>query len=162
MNRGGLANTRNALIFAGGVIACSVLLAMSMGSQFTPTYETEGSASEEAEPATTASASRAQASAPRAQQTGPSANEFFGDFDGFAEDQALIDDTKGFDPKPVDDPSVIIESEPNRAASAPEGSQVTTRRSSTRSSPGQEGEDEVRRTKPAQPQDDIDWKTPGG
>ncbi|MEL6237924.1 MAG: hypothetical protein AAFQ90_04940 [Pseudomonadota bacterium] len=154
MNGGGLANSRNALIFAGGVIACSVLLAMSMGSQFTPTSETEGSASEEAEPATTASA-------PRAQQTGPSANEFFGDFDGFAEDQALIDDTKGFDPKPVDDPSVIIESEPNQAASAPEGSQVTTRRSSTRSSPGQEREDEVRRTKPAQPQDDIDWKTPG-
>lgn len=107
-----LANIKGALIFAGGVTVAAVLIAGSMGSQFTPQardgYEAQEDAPEQ----------RERLSKPNrpavAQNTNSTTDEeFFGDFSGFADDTDLIDDTSGFDPTPQKDTSVLLEPAPS-------------------------------------------------
>ncbi|MEO1047025.1 MAG: hypothetical protein AAFR32_02915 [Pseudomonadota bacterium] len=95
---GVIANSKSALAFAGGVLVSAALIAMSMGSQFTPKPQDEDYAEEEVE-----SSEEATERAPsRAREAKP---VVFGDF---GDDTDLIDDTGGFDPTPSEEPMVIV------------------------------------------------------
>ncbi|MEM6856851.1 MAG: hypothetical protein AAF559_03195 [Pseudomonadota bacterium] len=113
-----LTNVKGALIFAGGVTISAVLIAGSMGSQFTPQardrYEAQEDAPEQ----------RERLSKPDRRAVARDANnttdqEFFGDFSGFADDTELIDDTSGFDPTPQKDTSVVLEPAPSLGNNEP-------------------------------------------
>ncbi|MEM9086439.1 MAG: hypothetical protein AAGB23_10995 [Pseudomonadota bacterium] len=95
---GVIANSKSALAFAGGVLVSAALIAMSMGSQFTPKPQDEDYAEEEvdsSEEATERAPSRPREAKP----------VVFGDF---GDDTDLIDNTGGFDPTPSEEPMVIV------------------------------------------------------
>ena len=92
----GLTNSRNALIFAGGVIVCAVFAASTLGSQFTPGNGAPGD-----------SGAMPQPPKPPVSQVAPEPQptddeSVFGDYQAFSDDE-LIDDTSGFDPMSDDD-----------------------------------------------------------
>ena len=95
---GVIANSKSALAFAGGVLVSAALIAMSMGSQFTPKAQEDEYAEEEVE-----SSEETQESAPTVARNPKPV--VFGDF---GDDTDLIDDTGGFDPTPSAESMVII------------------------------------------------------
>jgi hypothetical protein len=103
------ANTKGALIFAGAVIAFAALIGGSMGSQFVP-----GSAGDDLDVQAAAEEGTPAESAEPESEAEPSGfaeeDSVFGEFQGFASDEELIDDTAGFNAGPVDDePFTVIE-----------------------------------------------------
>ncbi|MDY7097293.1 MAG: hypothetical protein SXU28_04060 [Pseudomonadota bacterium] len=105
MANGFLGGSKGALIFAGGVIACSALVAMSMGSQFTPKSESGYTADRGVAPPPVTKTGDSAAPAPQQQQQ----EAVFGEFAGFADDAELIDDTSGFDPSPGQETAIILD-----------------------------------------------------
>jgi len=101
-----LGSSKGALIFAGSVIACSVLIAGSMGSQFTPKSQ-EDYAQNRAVAASSDEKAKGQ-NTPVNRVAQPSDNSVFGSFEGFADDAQLIDNTNGFDPTPPSHADIII------------------------------------------------------
>ena len=166
-----LANVKGALIFAGGVTVSAVLIAGSMGSQFTPQardgYEAQEDAPEQRE-----RLSRPNRPAVAQNTNSTTDQEFFGDFSGFAEESDLIDDTSGFDPPPQEDTSVLLEpapsfddgdpAEPFEARSAP-ATRANPFRPSTRAVAPEPGEQDrpVSRRKLADPKDVAGFKKAG-
>ena len=163
-----LANVKGALIFAGGVTVSAVLIAGSMGSQFTPQardgYEAQEDAPEQRE-----RLSKPNRTAVAQNTNSTTDQEFFGDFSGFAEESDLIDDTSGFDPTPQNDASVFREpasssddggpAEPYGASSAP-ASRPSPFRPSTRAVRSEPGERDrpVSRQRLANPEDIAGFK----
>lgn len=116
MANGILASSRGALIFAGGVIACALIAAVSLGSNFTPkpadeAVETSGAGSQ-----ANSEIDDSETQSSEAPQVSQASENVFGDFEGFADDGELIDDTAGFDPTPDD--SAIVLAEPDRSGFA--------------------------------------------
>ncbi|MEM6827331.1 MAG: hypothetical protein AAF553_05245 [Pseudomonadota bacterium] len=95
---GVIANSKSALAFAGGVLVSAALIAMSMGSQFTPKAQEDEYAEEEVE----SSEEEPKRRPTRFQEPAPVS------FEDFAADTDLVDDTSGFDPTPPAESSVII------------------------------------------------------
>ena len=118
MANGILGSSKGALIFAGSVIACSVLIAGSMGSQFTPKSQEDYAQNRAvAAPSDTNAKGQNTPVNPVAQ---PSDNSVFGSFEGFADDTQLIDNTNGFDPTPPSDADIIIPQD-QHGQNTPEG-----------------------------------------
>lgn len=133
-----LANSRNALIFAGGVIACAALVAISLGSEFTA--RTNGSdeseqiaRSPEQSPAIADAGAPGGAAEPSdaydsgAQEPG----SVFGEFDSFADDgfsseADLIDTTEGFDPEPSENLTITTDVEPETGTATGTGTGTGT------------------------------------
>ncbi|MEM9312835.1 MAG: hypothetical protein AAGA34_15440 [Pseudomonadota bacterium] len=158
MADGVLANSKNALIFAGGVIACAVLLATTIGSQFTPKDQGEAVEEQDVPRTRTATASPSRRRPRSTSASAPSETEFFGDFEGFADDKALIDDTAGFDPSPSDDSSVILEESPSFEEPDPQSSRSTNQPSRLE----QEREAPTKRPKGGDVPDDVNWVSKSG
>ena len=118
MGNGVLANSRNALIFAGGVVACAAVAAMSLGSQFTPDRSNEEPAALEADPPPEPR-ERARTEQP-SEIDSQGAQSVFGEYESIA-DEDLIDDTQGLDTTPVDDSMVTITSDPDVEESGSSG-----------------------------------------
>ena len=108
MANGFLGGSKGALIFAGGVVACAALVASTMGSQFIP--KSDGDYLSEREANQPDVEGPKAAATPAAQQAAASDN-VFGDFGGFATDDDLIDDTRGFDPTPGLETAIISNSD---------------------------------------------------
>jgi len=95
-----IANSKSALMFAGGVIVLAVLAAGGLGDRFTPATEPveiaeAGAPGDRTERAVASTSSQNTASADQDDES------VFGEYEGYS-DADLIDNTQGFDPTPGD------------------------------------------------------------
>ena len=111
MANGPLSSSRTALLFAGGVIVCTIIAASSLSADFAPRAERDGN--DEAVSSSASAESDALAAKRRAEAAELSESEesVFGDYEGEDDDEDLIDDTMGVDTTPVEDEPWEIGSE---------------------------------------------------
>ena len=113
-----LANSKSALIFAGGVIGFAVIAATSLGGQFTP-GDQSGEPPRAAVPVPAAERVSNPAPSPDSDYADQDDQSVFGDFDGLNDETDLIDDTMGFDTNPGEITSTIIDDDAGPDFNAP-------------------------------------------
>ena len=106
MGNGLFASSKNALFFAGGIIACAAIAALTLGSQFTPKAESDYLETR----AVTSEGPDGEKSANQIALAQP-AEPAMDDLSGFADDSELMDDTNGFDTTPDGEGATILSSE---------------------------------------------------
>lgn len=111
MASGVLANSRNALFFAGGVIAFAAVAALALGDRFTPQGDgaTSGEYQSDQLAGPISNGSDAEEQDASFSDQDADADSVFGDYEGFSDDDELIDDTKGADTSPTDDETATTE-----------------------------------------------------
>lgn len=92
-----IANSKNALIFAGSVIVCAALAAGSLGENFTPDAKEEQIA-----PTDPSAPSPSPSPSQQTVRTAKADDSVFGDYEGGIDEADLIDDTRGFDTAPTE------------------------------------------------------------
>lgn len=119
------------MIFAGGVIAVSALIASVLGSNYTPSGDRQDSYSsargveKSADPNAPARVTR-QGDPKQASAQG---DDLFGSFEGFATDEELIAETRGFSTTPGQETAIITTrnnptAEPAASLLTSEGGQI--------------------------------------